>query len=184
MGNCSPNCQCDRSDGSKANTVFVNHHSSSSSKDLNEDGNGHVRVNPLPDPMSDPLPGQPVSCSDGSVYVGQWKGSRFNGEGKLRIPDGTTYEGQFLDGRKHGVAKYCYANGAVYEGEYFEDRKQGKGRLTCPTRGSTNEGSSYEGEWFNDLQEGYGVERWGDGSVFMGEFREGKKTWPWQIHVE
>lgn len=39
---------------------------------------------------------------DGSIYKGQWKQNRFNGEGMLLLPDGRTTTGFFIDDKKHG----------------------------------------------------------------------------------
>ena len=39
---------------------------------------------------------------------------------------------------------------------------------------SHSSGFNYKGDWRNDLQEGIGIEYWED-SVYIGEFKEGKK---------
>lgn len=80
--------------------------------------------------------------ASGSVYKGEWKDGKFNGQGKKTWADGTVYEGEWKDDQSNGQGKYTWADGTVYEGEWKDD-KMVKGRKTFPT------GTVIEGEWKN-----------------------------------
>jgi hypothetical protein len=39
---------------------------------------------------------------DGSIYKGQWKNGRFNGQGMHLLPDGRTTSGNYIEDRRVG----------------------------------------------------------------------------------
>ena len=60
------------------------------------------------------------------------------------------------------------AGNDIYKGEFKDDAASGYGIFN-------NEVLTYEGLWVKDLQEKYGIENWKDGSIYKGEYFEGKK---------
>ena len=63
-----------------------------------------------------------IAWANGDVYVGEVKGGKTNGKGKITWADGDVYEGEWKDGKRTGKGKYTWADGDVYEGE-FKDGK-------------------------------------------------------------
>ena len=61
-------------------------------------------------------------------------------------------------------------NGDRYEGNWSSNKCNGFGVYTSA------KGARYEGEWKEDKQSGKGKEYWPqDGSVYTGDFEDGKK---------
>jgi len=57
----------------------------------------------------------------------------------------------------------------VFKGQYVKDKRCGYGTFTW---GLT--GASYRGEFKEDTMNGYGIYSWNDGSMFEGNFVDGK----------
>ena len=127
-----------------------------------------------------------VKMKDGSTYVGELKGKRPHGKGKLvfengdlydgnfvkgkmsgegiyRYSDGRSYSGEFLNGKKHGQGTFQYNDGRVYDGGWQDDCRHGYGQMTYPN------GDIYSGMWADDAREGTGCYFYADGSTYVGE---------------
>lgn len=64
-----------------------------------------------------------------------------------------------------------------YKGEFKNNDANGYGIFT-------NNKLKYEGYWSQDLQNDYGIENWKDGSMYKGEYINGKKKWCRNIYME
>ena len=62
---------------------------------------------------------------DGSSYVGEARGKKPHGQGKIAYANGDFYEGAFVKGKRSGKGVYTFKDGERYEGEFFEDRHHG-----------------------------------------------------------
>lgn len=116
-----------------------------------------------------------MEFNDGTEYDGEWRDSKFEGEGVLTINDGESkYTGQFQKGKPHGEGCFVYANGEKYtgswvngkmdgtgvyefmknekyDGQWKENKQHGRGKYEYES------GCSYEGQWRNGVREGYGI---------------------------
>ena len=54
--------------------------------------------------------------SDGSVYVGGWKGNLRSGKGLMTWADGARYEGYWEYGAASGKGKFTHIDGEVFRG--------------------------------------------------------------------
>uniref|UniRef100_A0A8C7ZAP7 Uncharacterized protein n=1 Tax=Oryzias sinensis TaxID=183150 RepID=A0A8C7ZAP7_9TELE len=107
------------------------------------------------------------------------------GRGKFTWPDGSTYSGGIVDGVRHGFGTHtCAKTGVSYTGEW----SQGKSFLLfifvlniSVLQGTVyyNESKTswYKGDWVMNNREGRG-ERWLNGHVFKGEFKDDKMMTP------
>ena len=59
---------------------------------------------------------------DGSVYEGEWKNDRFEGQGRMIFKEGDFYTGDFIDGKATGFGVYESTDGTVYKGEMYKDQ--------------------------------------------------------------
>lgn len=82
---------------------------------------------------------------DGTVYTGQWSGSRRDGHGTLFF-DGGVFEGQWSRGSAHGDGIVHFKNGDTFRGTYVDNQKSGRG-----------------------------VYRWADGAEEVGAYAGGRK---------
>jgi hypothetical protein len=53
------------------------------------------------------------TCSDGSLYEGEYKDDKRNGRGKYTWPDGQVYEGEWKDDKRNGRGKHTWPDGRV-----------------------------------------------------------------------
>lgn len=81
----------------------------------------------------------------GSVYHGNFRESKKEGFGILKLSTGDIYEGDFLKGSRHGTGVMKYFD---YSG------------IECII---------YEGDWEKDLRHGYGHFISSDGNEFSGQ---------------
>ena len=104
-----------------------------------------------------------------SIYIGKIANGKRNGQGKLILPDESEYEGNFKNNKFDGFGKYkCKTY--IYEGNFVEGKMNGKGKYKDLLKKST-----YEGDFLDDKKNGYGIERYPDGSIYKGEFKNGIK---------
>mmetsp|Transcript_82938 Transcript_82938/g.231324 ORF Transcript_82938/g.231324 Transcript_82938/m.231324 type:complete len:359 (-) Transcript_82938:93-1169(-) len=91
---------------------------------------------------------------------------------EVKLSDGRHYVGHLVKGEPEGHGKMMYPNGDVYEGAWVAGHRHGEGVF----RQSAVDASStvYRGQWRDGLKDGIGVEEWGDGSRYEGEFRLGE----------
>lgn len=136
--------------------------------------------------------------TDGSSYDGLWEADKKHGEGTESYTDGTNYGGQFVEGLKqgegvfskadgssyrgsfhedclHGRGQYSWADGRSYEGQYFWNRMHGAGTFVGAPDSAGGAVYSYTGHFRDNLKDGYGRLTWPDGSVFEGQWAQGKQ---------
>ena len=98
--------------------------------------------------------GERVWCvytyADGSVWEGDMKGRRRDGEGVMRWEDGRTYSGKYGDDKRQGPGTYEDETG-LYSGGWKDDRKDGEGVMEW------RDGRRYEGAFINGEKHGSGV---------------------------
>ena len=108
-----------------------------------------------------------IFLSDGNIYEGFIKDSKFNGNGKLILKD-AVYEGKF-ENEEFRDGKMIWNNGYEYEGCFNGYCLQGKGKLKGPN------GDIYEGDFKNNLFHGEGKYIYNSGNIYEGEFQYGIK---------
>lgn len=130
---------------------------------------------------------------DGSRYEGQFRNSRFEGEGKIYFgeelhyagqfrnglrhgwgvetpPNSSRYEGEFSDDIRHGKGKLFQSNGTLLEGEWVEGRPEGEFSIAFPS------GNRYQGHFQHGALHGYGVMVYANGHRYEGQWLDGAKT--------
>ena len=90
---------------------------------------------------------------------------------KRQLTNGTKYVGEFKGGKKHGQGTYTLPDGEKLQGEWGEDMLNGQGVHTFA------DGTKYGGEFRNSGFHGQGtlLDRSG-GIVFSGQWVDGKPT--------
>lgn len=113
-----------------------------------------------------------VVLENGARYRGQWNinSNQREGFGVQIWPDGSIYEGQWKDNKANGNGRLIHADGDIYDGHWVADKAEGYGDY------KHLDGSRYEGEWLLDKQHGKGKECWNDGSSYEGQYMQGKKN--------
>lgn len=102
----------------------------------------------------------------GSVYVGDFRESKKEGFGILKLSTGDIYEGDFLKGLRHGtgVMKYYDYSGIeciIYEGDWEKDLRHGYGHF------KSSDGNEFSGQWVQGNQH-YGMFSGAKGHRYMG----------------
>lgn len=124
-------------------------------------------------------------------YEGDWQNDQPNGKGIYTFKGGDRYEGEFKDGKFHGKGVMTYKSGDRYEGLWAQNRRHGEGKL------NRADGKIEQGLWENGkfsassteknengaekprncnkeyCREGRGEFLYGDGSRWVGEFKDG-----------
>ena len=101
----------------------------------------------------------------GSIFQGNYRESKKQGYGILRLSTGDLYEGEFLKGLRHGsgvMKYYSYGNECiVYDGDWEKDLRHGYGHFVC------SNGSEFSGQWIQGQQH-YGMFSGSEGHKYMG----------------
>jgi hypothetical protein len=155
-----------------------------------------VKTMPAPDEKT-------VTASDGKTVPADWADARHS----FVTRDGTVYEGEMKDGKPNGQGTATDARGTYQKGEWrngaiyrvsgtcvFPDgtKEVGTWNNDGTTSGGTiwrSDGRIYKGEWLvvegqNELPSGTGTMTWPDGRQYAGHFMNGKMdgvgkmTWP------
>lgn len=147
---------------------------------------------------------------DGSYYEGQLKNHVKHGAGRHVGADGSEYRGGYADGKPHGEGTYSYPDGrrkkVLYDrGRLIESRFLSHdmdengciygefeflGRYNGWFKGSKikgfiphgrgimryDNGSIFSGQWENGKMHGNGMVRWEDGSIYSGQWVHGKRS--------
>jgi hypothetical protein len=134
----------------------------------------------------------------GNKYTGNWENDLSNGQGKFTFASGDTYEGQFKNGKFDGFGVMTYKNREKYEGSWRDNLRHGKGKMTR-TDGTELSGVWESGTFKENgsgviagaqtqvptaeettrdcntqyCREGNGVFKYGDGSRWVGAFKDG-----------
>ena len=128
---------------------------------------------------------------DGTIYVGEWKDGKREGQGTYKWADGDKYVGEWKDGKFHGQGtftfpkpgsyaiksgkfdgnKYKYV-GIIFQqkyvGEFKDDKKNGRGTQT------DHIGNIYVGQFKNGLKHGQGTHTFANGHKYVGEWKDGE----------
>lgn len=129
-----------------------------------------------------------LKYKDGSVYEGEWKNGKYEGEGVFYNEvdsvigewiagklDGYAwyyspefyFEGDFTQGLPNGFGAVLFADSSYYSGTFENGKKSGYGDLILPNN------DSYFGDWVNDLQDGYGSYYFANGDSYVGQWKNG-----------
>ena len=103
------------------------------------------------------------------IYIGGKKGEKKEGLGKQIWTKDSYYIGEYKDDKANGLGKFV-SNNNIYKGEFVSDSADGYGIYNY-----NNNEIIYEGYWDEDFQSKYGIEKWKDGSVYIGQYFLGKK---------
>ena len=118
---------------------------------------------------SNNIPEKVNNTKNESLYLGQIANGKRNGRGKLILPDKSEYEGDFKDNEFDGFGVFK-SKSYKYEGNFLEGKKSGKGKYEDLIKKSI-----YEGDFLEDKKNGFGIEKYNDGSIYKGEFKDGVK---------
>ena len=108
--------------------------------------------------------------ADKTVYDGEWFNDLKNGQGTQTLPNGDRYEGNFKNNLMEGYGVYNFKNGRIYQGQFVKDTMEGKGRYKFPT------GNEYLGDFERGLFNGNGTFLYSNGDRFEGTYKNGKKS--------
>jgi hypothetical protein len=113
--------------------------------------------------------------TDGSVYEGPFDGLNPHGQGKMTMSDGHVYVGWFSGGVINGRGVMTDPKGNAIECEFITLLKNGIEFALAygPGTGRYKNGTVYEGEFIEGKFNGHGTLTMTDGSVFEGNFRNG-----------
>ncbi|HOT43707.1 MAG TPA: hypothetical protein PLM53_04570 [Spirochaetota bacterium] len=165
---------------------------------------------PYPDEGTDAVSVVRIQSEDGSYYVGQVKDGLRHGRGRQVSADGSEYQGEFMNGEPHGNGIYYHPDGrrkkVVFQsGKLVESRflSQEGGEPGCifgdfvslgrysgwykgnKVKGYTPHGrgimryfngSVFSGQWEEGRMHGNGSVTWEDGAVYTGQWIRGKRT--------
>jgi hypothetical protein len=105
-----------------------------------------------------------------SVYAGELRDGRPNGNGRLEIRSGEVLDGNWTNGRLEGKGIHVDADGNRYEGMFAGGIANGQGRLLART------GEIFEGEFRDGLKQGMGKTRLAGGTTYESQWDHGKET--------
>ena len=116
------------------------------------------------------------SPKDNTLYIGDFKNDKYDGQGEVKWGEGWYYIGSFVEGKMRGRGVLTQNDDYRYEGDFVDNKKEGKG-----TEKSDN--GVYIGGFHNDRYEGEGEYRYLNGELYIGSFkngqRNGKGTYKW-----
>jgi hypothetical protein len=106
--------------------------------------------------------------SDGTVYSGEWKNGKSNGQGTSSCEE-HSYTGGWKNDEENGFGKYTVADGSFYEGKWKNGSANGYGIFT-----DTNK-TSHIGYWKNGVEHGEGIylDNRNKDSSFVGIWKNG-----------
>ena len=127
---------------------------------------------------------------DGSVYSGDVRDGKFQGQGTLKYEGGDYYQGNFKQGIFHGEGLFVSSDGISYQGVFHNGSATGRFIVLDERSNSRFEGElkdwlyhgqgeyssaefEYKGRFLNGLLDGSGFYTLADGSTYDGEFSKG-----------
>eukprot|EP01017_Pseudomicrothorax_dubius_P046474 TRINITY_DN8191_c0_g1_i1.p1 TRINITY_DN8191_c0_g1~~TRINITY_DN8191_c0_g1_i1.p1 ORF type:complete len:285 (-),score=67.16 TRINITY_DN8191_c0_g1_i1:94-888(-) len=156
-----------------------------------EDSDGEIIALAAETPVIPVIPAIPVipqitteKYHDGSLYIGQIKDGKRDGQGKFFYPDGGMYDGEWSAGAMNGKGRLYYASGRLaYEGDFKNDSFSGKGILyndqPVEPKGPLNHRDlfaceesweRYEGDLLEDHRHGTGTVYYCNNDKLHGQF--------------
>lgn len=108
------------------------------------------------------------TCSDGTIYEGEWEEGKMTGRGQIWWASGATYEGDFCGGYLHGCGTLIRQDGSIYKGAWRMNIQHGLGRKDYCNK------DFYDGYWKEGVQEGTGRYVWCSGNTYFGSWKAGK----------
>ena len=116
-----------------------------------------------------------VVLPDGTLYDGDMRDGKPNGQGTLMTPLGTNQQGEWHDGQAYKVSgTWVMSDGTKEVGNWNYDGSRNGGTIKWP------DGRQYKGDWklvegSPDLPDGLGTMTWPDGRQYVGHFHEGNR---------
>lgn len=104
-----------------------------------------------------------------SVYAGEMRDGRPNGEGRLELRSGEVFDGRWSDGELNGMGFHVDADGNRHEGMFVAGRPQGEGRFL------SRNGEIFEGVFVDGLRQGKGRTRLAGVTTYESEWDRGKE---------
>ena len=104
-----------------------------------------------------------------SVYQGEMRDGRPNGDGRLEIRSGEMFEGQWSNGLLEGRGVRVDVDGNRYEGQFSAGVPNGEGRFLART------GEIFEGNFVNGLRQGKGKTRLAGGTTYESVWDKGRE---------
>ena len=116
--------------------------------------------------------GQGIELTSDSIYKGQWKEGRYNGQGQIwKKIDDESYQGAFLNGYYHGFGTWQNRDKKgrqnIYHGDLVFDKAHGQGMVIWAN------GEKYNGSWEKDHFHGQGTYTLSTGERKSGNFDGG-----------
>lgn len=130
---------------------------------------------------NDKLHGQgTMTCPDGTIKKGEFQDGEFK-QGTITLTDRRVFEGNF-DDQLNGEGKMTLQDGTIEEGTFINGELNGQGEITYGEKPGWK-GAKDKGEFKGSKLNGQGIRTARDGSIFEGQFKEGrlkqgKKTLP------
>lgn len=103
-----------------------------------------------------------------------WPEDNYQGTFKKINLDGSVYNGDFVGTKMHGYGELTYADGSIYRGTWKEDKRDGQGTFTS-AMDALSQCEQYFGGWKDDKKHGLGVMTYKNGEAYQGEWQDGKK---------
>ncbi len=141
-----------------------------------------------------------MNFASGNKYVGNWEEDQPNGQGIYYFTGNDRYEGTFVNGKFTGNGTMYYKNNEKYVGQWQNNLRHGTGKM-YRSNGSFVEGTWQNGQFKvqnasntegskitetatgtneslqdcnkNYCKNGKGIFQYGDGSKWIGEFKDG-----------
>lgn len=107
-----------------------------------------------------------MDYSSGANYEGEWKNSKWEGDGVLTTPF-FKYSGEWSNGLPDGIGLIQFADSTYFEGNWTDGRRDGYGDCLFVNK------DYYSGEWSEDLPNGEGTYYYADGSEYYGTWEDG-----------
>ena len=118
-----------------------------------------------------------LQAKHGDFYVGSFREGLYGGHGSLVKVEGGTYVGRFESGLYSGEGILEEIDGRRYVGSFVAGKPHGRGYQRSPAPGQRAESNEvvwvvYSGDWQQGLRHGMGSIDFGDGTSYVGEFRD------------
>lgn len=110
-----------------------------------------------------------LKYKDGSVYDGEWKNGKYDGEGVFSCLE-YTYKGNFLNNYPNGNGSILFYDYSSYVGSWKDGMANGQGVMKF------SNGDVYNGEWLSNEFNGNGTYMFSTGDIYIGGFANGLQS--------